>query len=65
MRTCTHAHSAIALHAYERGGLTSTRGPGTTTVSRFDYCAQCDIEVPVDDEGLCTCCFHAVPEEDE
>lgn len=65
MKTCTHTLSATSLHTYERGGLTSTPSPHTSAVSRFDYCEQCDIEVPVDGEGLCAYCFHAVPENDE
>ncbi len=66
MRTSTHVHSATGLHVYERGGLTAAASQGTTPVMRFAYCENCAIEVPVDAEGLCTYCFHPVPEaEDE
>ncbi len=65
MRATTHFHLATALHAYERGGLTAIAGQDTTPVARFAYCEHCDIEVPVDTEGLCTCCFHPVPEDEE
>jgi hypothetical protein len=34
---------------FERGGLTSVNElDATTAVARFDFCEDCDIEVPVD-----------------
>ena len=60
MSTCNHIHLAGALHVYERGGLTRTPGSGTSSVARFGYCEQCDIEVPVDHDELCTYCFNLV-----
>jgi hypothetical protein len=65
MSTTTHTHSATGLHALERGGLTVSAAQAATPVARFAYCEHCDIEVPVDTEGLCTCCFHPVPEDEE
>ncbi len=65
MRTSTHGHSATGLHLYEKGGLTSASGLSTKHVARFAYCEHCDIEVPVDTEGLCTNCFHAVSEDED
>lgn len=61
----TYQAAVAGLHVHERGGLTATAGPGTTPVARFAYCGHCVIEVPVDTEGLCTCCFHPVPEDEE
>ncbi len=65
MKTSTYAHFATRTYVYERGGLTAAVGPDTTTCARFAYCEQCDIEVPVDAEGLCTYCFHPVPEDED
>lgn len=65
MRTSAHVHSLTGLHVHERGGLTATAGPSATHVARFAYCEHCDIEVPVDAEGLCTYCFHPVPEDED
>jgi hypothetical protein len=65
MSTTTHTHSATGLHAFERGGLTVSAAQAATPVARFAYCEHCDIEVPVDTEGLCTNCFHAVSEDED
>ena len=42
--------SAVAgPYVFERGGLTSVNElDATTAVARFDFCEDCDIEVPVD-----------------
>lgn len=66
MRTSKHIHSATGAYVHERGGLTAAAGQDTKSVASFAYCEHCDIEVPVDAEGLCSYCFHPVPElEDE
>ena len=62
----TNQSAVAGQQVFERGGLTSVNEfVVTTAVARFDFCKHCDIEVPVDAEGLCTYCFHCVPEDED
>ncbi len=49
------------MYMLERGGLTPNPEQGGLPVDRFDYCPNCEREVPVDSEGLCMHCFTPVP----
>lgn len=60
----TNQSAVAGPHVFQRGGLTSVKElDATTAVARFDFCEHCDIEVPVDAEGLCTYCFRPIPED--
>jgi hypothetical protein len=45
---------------YERGGLTSSPSDGAEPVDHFDFCQNCEREVPVDSEGVCMHCLREI-----
>jgi len=49
------------MYLLERGGLTPNPEQGGLPVDRFDYCPNCEREVPVDADGICMHCFSTVP----
>jgi hypothetical protein len=52
-------------YVFERGGSTASPSDGSAQVAYFAYCANCDIETPVDTQNTCTYCFHQVSDDDD
>lgn len=49
--------SPIGTYVFERGGLTSSPAEGAEPVDHFDFCPNCETEVPVDEQNFCMHCF--------
>jgi hypothetical protein len=57
--------SPIGTYVFERGGLTNSPAAGAEPVDHFDFCPNCECEVPVDDQDICMHCFKIVPTKEE
>ncbi len=53
----TNKTSPVGAYVHERGGLTNNADDGAEAVDHFDFCPNCEREVPVDSEGVCMHCF--------
>jgi hypothetical protein len=53
----TNKTSPVGAYVHERGGLTNNSADGAEPVDHFDFCPNCEREVPVDSEGVCMHCF--------
>jgi hypothetical protein len=52
--------SPIGTYVFERGGLTSSPAVDAEPVDHFDFCPNCETEVPVDDQGTGMHCFKEI-----
>jgi hypothetical protein len=57
--------SPIGTYVFERGGLTSSPAEGAEPVDHFDFCQNCEKDVPVDLKNFCMFCFKPVRSEDD
>lgn len=49
--------SPVGAYVYERGGLTNNPSDDAEPVDHFDFCPNCEREVPVDAQDVCMYCF--------
>jgi hypothetical protein len=56
----TSKTSPVGAYVHERGGLTNNADDGAEAVDHFDFCPNCEREVPIDSEGGCMHCFKLV-----
>ncbi len=49
--------SLIDTYVFEHGGFTNNPSDGAEPVDHFDFCPNCESEVPVDDQDTCMYCF--------
>ena len=54
--------SPVGTYVYERGGLTGNMTDDGEPVDHFDYCPNCEKQVPVDAESVCMYCFKEIVE---
>jgi hypothetical protein len=52
--------SPIGTYVFERGGLTSSPTEGAEHVDHFDFCSNCETEVPVDEQDTCMYCYKSI-----
>lgn len=60
----TNKVSPVGAYVHERGGLTNNSDDGAEAVDHFDFCPNCEREVPVDSAGACMHCFKLISEPD-
>lgn len=53
--------SPIGAYVFERGGLTNSPAEDAEPVDHFDFCPNCETEVPVDDQNICMHCYKVLP----
>ncbi|OYU30114.1 MAG: hypothetical protein CFE39_15155 [Comamonadaceae bacterium PBBC2] len=57
--------SPIGAYVFERGGLSNSPAEGAEPVDHFDFCPNCETEVPVDEQGVCMHCYKVLPTSEE
>jgi len=51
----------VGAYVFERGGLTNNPSDNADPVDHFDFCPNCEREVPVDGDDACMYCFKVIP----